>query len=118
MYYTKRSDVAAVKTKIMKQEEKNIAAVQQNGYAVQYIENPSEAVQLAAVQQNGHAVQYIENPSEAVQLAAVQQNGHAVKYIKTSTIVKRLLEVGIEGAEIVNFFILLENKDYSMVGIL
>lgn len=31
--------------------------------------------QLAAVQQNGKAIQYIENPSEDAQLAAVQENG-------------------------------------------
>ena len=34
-----------------------------------YISNPSEAVQLAAVQQNGYAIKYISNPSEAVKLA-------------------------------------------------
>jgi hypothetical protein len=58
-----------------------LIAVQQNGRAFRYIENPSEAVQLAAVKQNGFAFQYIENPSEAVQLAAVQQNGYAIRFI-------------------------------------
>jgi hypothetical protein len=38
-------------------EEKQLAAVQQNGMAIQFIEHPSEAVQLADVQQNGNARQ-------------------------------------------------------------
>jgi hypothetical protein len=44
--------------------------VQKYGFAIQYITNPSEAVQMAAVQKNGFAIQYITNPSEAVQMAA------------------------------------------------
>jgi hypothetical protein len=63
-------------------EKVQLAAIQKDGMVIQYIENPSEAVQLAAVQQNGYAIQYIENPSEAVQLAAVQQNGYAIQYIE------------------------------------
>jgi len=59
-----------------------LAAVQQNRRAIQYLKNPSEAVQLAAVQQDGYAIEYIKNPSEAVQLAAVQQNGWVIQHIK------------------------------------
>jgi hypothetical protein len=44
--------------------------------------NPSETVQLAAVQQNGFAIRWIERPSEAVQLAAVQQDGFAIHHIE------------------------------------
>jgi hypothetical protein len=59
-----------------------MAAVQQDGRAILYIENPSEAVQMAAVQQNGGAIQFIKNPSEAVQMAAVRQDGMAIWLIK------------------------------------
>jgi hypothetical protein len=63
-----------------------LIAVKQNGYAIEYIKNPSEAVQLAAVKQNGHAIQYIKPTDDdswlRVQLAAVQQNGYAIQYIK------------------------------------
>ncbi len=38
------------------------------------IENPSESVQLAAIKQNGYAIEYIENPSESVQLATKIKN--------------------------------------------
>ena len=59
-----------------------MAAIKQNGYAIQYIKNPSEAVQLAAIKGVWAAIKYIKNPSEAVQLAAVKQNGYAIQYIK------------------------------------
>ena len=58
-----------------------MAAVNQDGWAIQNIKNPSEAVQLAAVKQSGSAIQYIKNPSEAVQQAAVKQDGWAIDYI-------------------------------------
>ena len=41
-------------------------AVQNNGYTIRYINNPSEAVQLAAVEQWGGAIQHIKNPSDRV----------------------------------------------------
>ena len=61
------------------------AVVRQYGWAIQYITNPSEAVQQAAVNQDGPAIQYIANPSEALQLAAVNQDGSAIQYITNPT---------------------------------
>jgi hypothetical protein len=63
-------------------EAVQLAAVEQNGWAIKYIQDPSEAVQLASVQGDGFALQYIENPSEAVKIAAVRQNGWAIYYIR------------------------------------
>jgi prephenate dehydratase len=59
-----------------------MAAVQQYGEAIHYIKNPSPEVQMAAVQSAGKAIQDIKNPSHEVQMAAVQQNGEAIQYIK------------------------------------
>ena len=61
-------------------EQQQLAAVQQDGDALQYCLNPSEAVPLAAVQQDGDALRYFHHPSEAVQPAAVQHNCYALKY--------------------------------------
>ena len=59
-----------------------LAAINSNGYAIQHIHNPSEAVQIAAVKNNGYTIiQYIHNPSEVVQLAAVKENGYAIQHI-------------------------------------
>ena len=66
-------------------ETDQVAAVNRNGYAIQYIKNPSEKVQVAAVNQNGFAIYNIIkkgiNPSEDVQLAAVNQNVYAIEDI-------------------------------------
>ncbi|CAI3959076.1 unnamed protein product, partial [Commensalibacter papalotli (ex Botero et al. 2024)] len=43
-----------------------LEAVKNDGYSIQYIHNPSEAVQLEAVKNDGYSIQYIHNPSEAV----------------------------------------------------
>jgi hypothetical protein len=61
-----------------KTEKQQIAMVRRNGWDIERIINPSEAVQLAAVNQSGHSIRFIIKggiiPSEAVQLASVNQN--------------------------------------------
>ncbi len=57
-------------------------AVQQPGYAIQYIKNPSEEVQKLAVQYAGYSLYYIENPTEEAQKLAVQQNGTTIRLVK------------------------------------
>ena len=52
-------------------EEEQLEAVKQNGFAIQYIANPSEQVQLEAVTQYGRAIKWIASPSEQVQLEAL-----------------------------------------------
>ena len=66
-------------------EKAQLEAVKQNGYAIDWIDNPSEKVQLEAVKQDGYAIYFIDNPSEEVQLEAVKQNGCAIKYIDNSS---------------------------------
>ena len=53
-------------------EADQMAAVQQDGWAIRHIKNPSIEVQLAAVQQNGHAIKYITNPSTEVSICAIE----------------------------------------------
>ena len=67
---------------VFNNEDLQLEAIKQNGYAIRYIENPSEKVQLAAVKQDGYSIEFIKNPSEKVQLAAVKQDGWAIQYIK------------------------------------
>jgi len=45
-------------------DDVQLAAVRKDGYAIQFIKNPSEAVQLVAVRKDGYAITYIDNPSE------------------------------------------------------
>ena len=63
-------------------EAVQIEAVKQNGNTIQFIHNPSESVQMETVIENGYNIQWIHNPSEAVQIEAVKQNGNAIQYFK------------------------------------
>ena len=62
--------------------ENQLHAVKQDGFAIQFIDNPSEEVMLHAVKQDGWAIQFIHNPSEDVMLHAVKQDGFAIRFIK------------------------------------
>ena len=55
-------------------EQEALKLVKEDGRNIQYIENPSVAVQLAALKQDHFAFRYIKNPSEAVQLFAVKMD--------------------------------------------
>ena len=74
-----------------------LEAVKQNGDAIHYIRNPSEAVQLEAVKKNGDAIRYVNNPSEAVQLDAVKKYGNAIKYINNPSEAVQLAAVKEHG---------------------
>jgi hypothetical protein len=71
-----------------------LEAVKQNGMAIKYIKNPSEALQLEAVKSGTiyddneyrdyiHPILFIENPSEAVKLEAVKNDERVIKFIKS-----------------------------------
>ena len=62
-------------------EELQLQQVKQNGYQIEYIDNPSEQIQLQQVEQDGKQLKYIDNPSEQVQLQQVNQDGYQLKYI-------------------------------------
>lgn len=66
-----------------------LAAVNNDGMAIMDILNLgltlTKEVELAAVKQNGGAIQFINNPSEEIQLAAIKQYGGAIQYIKNPT---------------------------------
>ena len=66
-------------------EEAKLEAIKQNGYAIRYIDNPSEEIQLKVVRQNGYTISCIKNPSEQVQLEAIRQNGLAIEFIDNPT---------------------------------
>ena len=59
----------------MSTEQEQLAAVHQDGLAITFIENPSEAVQLAAVQQDDFAIRWIKNPSDAAVMCAAMVHG-------------------------------------------
>ena len=50
---------------------------------------------LAAVKQNGYALQYVSEQTEEICLAAVKQDGYALQYV-SETIMQSLQETEIE----------------------
>ena len=59
-----------------------LAAVQQNGFALQYVKKQTPELCLMAVQQNGNSLQYVKKQTHEICLAAVQQSEDALQYIK------------------------------------
>ncbi len=53
-------------------EKEALEAVKHWGPAIQFMENPSEAVKLAAVQNNSYALKFIDNPSQLILLTALK----------------------------------------------
>ena len=58
-----------------------MTAVKQDGYALEYVHNQTEAICLAAVKQNVYALRYVHNKTEAICLAAVRQDASALQYV-------------------------------------
>lgn len=58
------------------------AALENKGWAIQYLKNPTEEEKLIAVGRDADAIQYIESPSCQVQMAAVDSAWNAIKLIK------------------------------------
>ena len=59
-----------------------LKAVENDGYALQYVKEQSEAVCLKAVENDGDALRYVKEQSEAVCLKAVENDGYALRYVK------------------------------------
>ena len=64
-----------IDSEMLELEKNQLAAVNEDGYAIEYIQNPSEELQLAAVSKYGSSIRYIQNPSERVKKLA-RENGY------------------------------------------
>jgi alanine racemase len=67
------------------QYEKDLVAVKQNGYALEYVENQAPELCLAAVKQDGYALQFVQSQTPEICLAAVKQNGNAIEFVENQT---------------------------------
>jgi hypothetical protein len=62
-----------------------LAAIEEDSYSIQYIENPTEEMCLAAVKIHGWALSYIENQTEEICLEAIKQDPYALRFVKKQT---------------------------------
>jgi len=86
-----------VNYQIIESENDALKAVEQNGYALQYVKDQTEAVCLKAVEQDGYALRYVKDQTEAVCLKAVEQDGYALQYVKDRAMFKQIAaKFGIE----------------------
>jgi hypothetical protein len=68
-------------------------AVEQAGWAIKYVSNPSEELQLIAVRKNYDAIKFIKEPYESVQKEAVSINYEALRFIKAPTYETELIAI-------------------------
>jgi len=76
--------------------EEALEAVKENGNALRYVKEQTEAICLEAVKQDGDALQYVKEQTEAICLEAVKKNGYALRYVKEQ-IFKEELEMVLIG---------------------
>ena len=62
-----------------------LAAVKQDGTALQYVKGQTPEICLEAVKQNGFALKYVKKQTAEICLAAVKQESAVLKYVKKQT---------------------------------
>lgn len=82
-------------------EEEQLKEVQGSGYAIQYINNPSEEIKLEALKKDGYAIQYINNPTEKMKLEAIKQNEDVIECIDNPSEEMQLIAVKNNGNNII-----------------
>ena len=69
-----------------RQSEIYMAAVQQNGLALEHVKEQTPEICLAAVRQNGLALKFVKDKTSNIRMAAVQQNGLALRFMRKKTV--------------------------------
>ena len=69
----------------MTQYEKDLAAMEQYGHALEYVKDQTPEICLAAVKENGLALKYVKDQTPEICMAAVTQNGYALEYVQDQT---------------------------------
>ena len=62
-----------------------LKAVEEDGYALQYVKEQTENICLKAVEEDGDALRYVKEQTENVCLKAVEEDGYALQYVKDQT---------------------------------
>ncbi len=62
-----------------------LTAVQQDGFALQFVKEQTPEICLAAVQKDGYTIYNVKEQTPEICLAAVQQCGYALEFVKEQT---------------------------------
>jgi hypothetical protein len=63
-------------------ELESLKAVENNGYALQFVANQTQEICLKAVENDGYALKFVANQTQEICLKAVENNGDALHYVK------------------------------------
>ena len=62
-----------------------LAAVKENGWALEYVHHQTPEICLEAVKENGWALKFVKEQTEEICLTAVKRSGWALEYVKNKT---------------------------------
>jgi hypothetical protein len=84
---TKEQIIEMCLTAIKRNSSLTLKLIQKNKHIISNLEkNQIQQLYLAAVEQDGFALEYITDQTDEICLKAVQQNGFALRHIKNQTI--------------------------------
>ena len=88
-------------------------AVKQNCYAIQYVQNQTEALCLEAVKRDGYALEYVKNQTEAICLEAIKQNVQSIVFIEYPTLflICKIIELDPKNAKYIDNDLLISLKN-------
>ena len=94
--FLNKYDIKVEYTKTLTGDEA-LAAVKQNGWALQSVKDQTEAIALAAVKQEGYVLQYVKDQTEKVALAAMEGDlHHAKEYVNLDVFEDGPIELTVE----------------------
>ena len=65
-------------------EDPDLTAVKQAGWAIQYVKEQTLEICMAAVKQDGRAIVHVKEQTPEICMAAVKQNSRAIVYVDKS----------------------------------
>ncbi len=74
-----------------------IKAVEQDGYALQYVIEQTAEICLKAVEQDGYALQYVIEQTAEICLKAVEQDGYALQYVNENLFTQGKVKITANG---------------------
>ena len=66
----------------MTQYEKDLAAVEQDASALQFVQDQTPEICLLAVKQSGNTIRFVKNQTPEICIAALKENKEAAAYLK------------------------------------
>jgi hypothetical protein len=96
-------------------------AVEQNGYNIKYIKNPSEDLQIIAVSNFADALKYIVRPTKKAQIVAINNNPFVIFHMDKDNMLNRVSTYAINACKkhIIEWFIeCMKDSDWQKIRLM